>query len=235
MIGELAIIQKYRKWFDWSFLAVGLLIQVITYWITARGQVLTADGGAIGPLSLVSGCLGVCSVCLTAQGNIWTFLFGFGQVATYTFLCLRAHLYGEVAINMYYFLTMIYGVYVWRRRLNPANEHRVRTRRLPLAVLLTIAVSVLVLSGGVGWLLATYTDDPTPYLDAFTTITALVAQVLMILVYSDQWFLWLAVDLTSVAMWIIVGDYCMTAQYAFWCCNCVYGYLRWRSLGISSE
>ena len=214
----------HSKWFDRTFMAVGLLIQVVTFTITGGGW-----------LSLFSGCLGVCSVCLTAQGSIFTYVFGFAQVFTYTYLCMRAHLYGEVAINIYYFLTMIYGVYVWRRRMNPANENRIRTRRLSWRMLLLIVLVAVLVSGGAGWLMAHYTDDPTPYLDAFTTVMALVAQVLMILAFTDQWFLWMAVDLTSVAMWIYVGDYCLTAQYAFWCCNCVYGYLRWRSLGISNE
>lgn len=214
----------HSKWFDRTFMAVGLLIQVVTFMITGGGW-----------LSLLSGCLGVCSVCLMAQGSIFTYVFGFAQVFTYTYLCMRAHLYGEVAINIYYFLTMIYGVYVWRRRMNPANENRIRTRRLSWRMLLLIVLVAVLVSGGAGWLMAHYTDDPTPYLDAFTTVMALVAQVLMVLAFTDQWFLWMAVDLTSVVMWIYVGDYCMTAQYAFWCCNCVFGYLRWRSLGISNE
>ena len=217
--------RRRNNWFDWSFLTFGLLIQIVTYFVAN-----SIEGTEAGWLSLLSGCLGVCSVCLTAQGNILTFVFGFAQVMTYTYLCVRAHLYGEIAINVYYFLTMIYGVYVWRKRLDPTHDNKVRTRHLPWHIWLTIVAVVLVSSGGVGCLLAVYTDDPTPYLDSFTTVTSVVAQILMILVYRDQWFLWLAVDLTSIAMWLYVGDYCMTAQYAFWCCNCVYGYYKWKGL-----
>ena len=52
----------------------------------------------------------------------------------------------------------------------------------------------------------------------------------MILVYREHWFLWLAVDVFSVALWLRAGDYCMTAQYVFWCANCIYGLRRWHSL-----
>ncbi|MBO7456529.1 MAG: nicotinamide mononucleotide transporter, partial [Paludibacteraceae bacterium] len=78
-------------------------------------------------------------------------------------------------------------------------------------------------------------DDTQPYLDALTTVPALIAQVLMILVYREHWFIWLAVDILSVVLWLRAGDYCMAAQYAFWCANCLYGLHRWRSLGISKE
>lgn len=208
------------KLFDYTFLSLGLLIQVVTYLITNH-----LSPGLLSPLSLVSGMLGICSVCLAAQGNIFTYLFGFAQVATYTWLCLEQRLYGEVAINAYYFLTMIYGVFVWRRRLS--NSYSVQTRRMRRSVFAIIALSSIVVSALVGWMLSRWTDDTQPYLDAYTTIPALVAQVLMILVYREHWYLWIAVDILSVALWINAGDYCMTAQYVFWCANCVYGFIRW--------
>ncbi len=208
------------KLFDYAFLSLGLLIQVVTYLITNH-----LSPGSLSPLSLVSGMLGICSVCLAAQGNIFTYLFGFAQVATYTWLCLEQRLYGEVAINAYYFLTMIYGVFVWRRRLS--NSYSVQTRRMRRSVFAIIALSSIVVSALVGWMLSRWTDDTQPYLDAYTTIPALVAQVLMILVYREHWYLWIAVDILSVALWINAGDYCMTAQYVFWCANCVYGFIRW--------
>lgn len=211
--------------FEWSFLTLGLLVQVVTYWISTR--YLDAD---IEWLSLCSGCMGVCSVCLCAQGRISTYIFGFAQVLTYLFICLRARLYGEVAINIYYFFTMIYGVWLWRRRLNSQNDNRIKTRRLSLKVMAAIVSVLVILSAGAGWLLEAYTDDPTPYLDAFTTLTSVVAQLLMIQAFRNQWFLWMAVDVTSTVMWICLGDWCMAAQYIFWCCNCLYGYYRWKSL-----
>jgi len=208
------------KVFDYGFIGIGLLIQSVTYLFMPEGAWL----------SLVSGCLGVCSVCLAAQGKIWTYLFGFAQVLTYTYLCWVQRFYGEVAINAYYFGTMIYGVYVWRNRLRDTGEGlQVEPRSLSLRAIGLITALTLAGSWLVGWGLACGTDDTQPYLDAFTTVPALVAQVLMILVYREHWFLWLAVDILSVALWLRAGDYCMAAQYVFWCANCFYGLHRWRT------
>ena len=219
-----------RRIFDYSFITLGLLVQVVTYFITIHHSPFT-----LSPLSLISGCLGVCSVCLASQGNILTFLFGFAQVGTYTYLCWTQRFYGEIAINAYYFITMIYGVYVWKKRLKVEDGKRkeVTPRALPLRTIVGLSVLTLLASALAGWGLAAWTDDTQPYLDAFTTIPALVAQVLMILVYREHWFIWLAVDMLSVVLWLRAGDYCMTVQYAFWCANCIYGLHRWRSLGIS--
>lgn len=199
----------------WIFLILGLLVQVLTF-------VLMPDN----PISLVSGMLGICSVVLGAQGNILTFVFGFAQVATYTYLCCVERFYAEIAINIYYFITMIYGVYCWRNRLSN-NSLQVQTRRLSIKLLAWGMLLIALFSWLTGWLLARFTDDPQPYMDAFTTVPAIAAQLLMVLAYREQWYLWLVVDVLAVVMWFRAENYCMAAQYVFWCVNCIYGYIQW--------
>jgi nicotinamide mononucleotide transporter len=93
-----------------------------------------------------------------------------------------------------------------------------------------LVISVVLLSLVVGWLLQRYTDDPQPYLDAFTTVPAIVAQILMVLTFREQWYIWILVDILALVMWLRAGNYCMAAQYLFWCANCVYGYIQWSKL-----
>lgn len=208
----------------WFFLILGLLVQVLTF-------VLMPDN----PISLVSGMLGICSVVLGAQGNILTFVFGFAQVATYTYLCCIERFYAEIAINIYYFITMIYGVYCWRNRLSN-NSLQVQTRRLSIKLLAWGMLLIALFSWLTGWLLERFTDDPQPYMDAFTTVPAIAAQLLMVLAYREQWYLWLVVDVLAVVMWLRAENYCMAAQYVFWCVNCIYGYIQWtRQLDTSTH
>ena len=121
---------------------------------------------------------------------------------------------------------MIYGVYCWRRRLKNSTL-QVQTRRLSRRIVPLLTVAIVVLSIFVGWLLNRYTDDPQPYLDAMTTVPAIAAQILMVMAYREQWYLWLMVDVLALVMWVRAENYCMAAQYAFWCANCVYGYIQW--------
>ena len=199
----------------WLFLATGVLVQVITFCLMPHS-----------PWALVSGILGICSVVLGAQGNILTFVFGFAQVVTYTYLCVVERFYAEIAINIYYFFTMIYGVYCWRKRLSD-NTLQVQTRRLSRNIFPLLSVAIVLMSVLTGWLLQRYTDDPQPYLDAFTTVPAIAAQILMVTAYREQWYLWLMVDVLALVMWLRAENYCMAAQYAFWCANCIYGYVQW--------
>lgn len=199
----------------WIFLVLGIVVQVVTYSLIPNS-----------PWSLISGLLGIGSVVLGAQGNILTFVFGFAQVGTYSYLCIVERFYAEIALNLFYFITMIYGVFVWKKRLTDQSL-QIQPRTLSHMTMLFLLGAVLLFSIIVGWILQSYTDDPQPYLDAFTTLPAVVAQILMVLAYREQWYLWMLVDVLAFVMWLRAGDYCMAAQYLFWCANCVYGYLHW--------
>jgi len=210
------------KAFDWSFLIAGWLVQVVVFLIAPAH-----------PLSLVSGLLGITSVILCSQGNILTFFFGFGQILTYTYLCWLERFYAGIAMNAFYFVSQIYGIYAWRRLVRRADDNRsqvITPRNIPLPVFAVIIAALAAVAALSGWLLSRYTDDTQPYMDALTTVVSVVAQVMLVMAIRQQWWLWLFVDVLFVAMWIIAGNGCMVAQYIFWCANCVYGLIRWRNL-----
>lgn len=206
------------KRFDRIFLVSGLIVQVLTYWL-APSQ----------PMALVSGLLGIVSVILCSQGNIWTFFFGFGQILTYSYLCYLERFYAGLAMNAFYFLSQIYGIFAWRK-LRTDDGVIISPRSLPMKQFVPLCMVVLLLAIGVGWLLGRNTNDSQPYMDAITTVVSILAQVMMVMAIRQQWWLWLFVDILFVIMWIIAGNWSMVMQYGFWCVNCIYGMLRWRNL-----
>ncbi len=207
-----------RTTFDWCFIVLGLLVQVVIFIIRPDSV-----------LSFVSALAGIMSVVLCAQGKISTFFFGFIQVGTYLVLALEQFLYAEVAQNVFYFLTMIYGIFVWFRRygINEKGSAELKPRHLKPVVWIVAVIAIIVSSVITGYLLNRYTNDTQPYLDAFTTVPAIFAQMLMIFGYREQWIVWLVIDIGLTIIWFRAADYCLTAQHLFWCANCIYGYINW--------
>lgn len=194
------------------WLTAGIVIMLVTYAISPDN-----------PWALLSSLFGVCSVVLCAQGKLITFFFGFGQILTYSYVCWQEKFYAALAINAFYFLSQIYGIYEWRKRQQTATPFR----RLNKTFFLVLCVVLIVLSLLVGYWLSLYTDDTQPYLDAFTTVPAFAAQILLVLAYREQWFIWLAIDILYMIMWLKAESYCMSAQYLFWCANAIYGSYLW--------
>ncbi|MBO4621471.1 MAG: nicotinamide mononucleotide transporter [Paludibacteraceae bacterium] len=205
--------------FDRCFLLAGLLLQVIVFALAPER-----------PIVIVSGLTGIISVVLCSKGKISHYAFGFVQVLTYLVIAWQQRLYGEVGINVFYFFSMIYGLAVWLRRYHvdeQTGSAELQTRKLSAAWWITTVAAVLLGSLLTGWLLATFTDDSDPYLDAFTTIPAIAGQLLMVFGYREQWFFWFCIDVGCVWLWFRAGNWSMAALYAFWCANCIRGFLHW--------
>lgn len=214
---------KNMKWggrslFGWCFLLLGLAVQLITFFISRHN-----GDPNVNWVSLVSGMTGVCAVVLCSQRRISSYFYTFIQTGTYVFLCFQQHFYGELLENLYYVVTMVIGVFIWRRHY---GEGLVQTRRFSQKAWLVS--SAFLIFGTLGlWAILKLTNDTQPFMDSISTIPAFIAQMLLILRYREQWIFWFIIDVASTIMWAIAGDWCMTAQFVFWGVNCIYGYVLW--------
>lgn len=202
---------------DWVLIASGLLLQIITFVITGDSL-----------LSLTTGMLGVFSVTLCSQRKVSSFLFGVFQIGCYMVLSAREHLWGELVENGFYMITTILGALAWSRNYDSSEEgNSVQARRLTPKGWLVTLLSFLVGTVG-GYALLRQTSDPNPLLDTISSVPAFVAQILMMLRYREQWIFWIVVDVIKVVLWVIQGDWCMAAQFAFWTVVCFYGLKKWK-------
>ena len=68
------------------------------------------------------------------------------------------------------------------------------------------------------------------YIDSATNVFAVIAQLLMIWGYREQWFWWIVIDILCIIMWFSVGNWSMIAMYIAWTINCIYGWYNWTKL-----
>lgn len=228
--------ERIKKWlraefingqtaFDWAFLVFGLLLQVFAI---VYGYV---SGTPDNVASIISALTGVVSVVLCAQGKISFYLFGYIQLFTYVFgVALPNHLYGEIGENVFYVITMIIGMVIWAKNYkkaeNDTDKVEIKAKELTTKNNL-IMWGIMIVGTIILTIILNNTNDPVPFFDAVTTIPAFVAQILLMLGYREQWVGWIIEDISSVIMFVIIGNWVMVAQYVFWTINCVYGWIKW--------
>lgn len=199
-------------WFGIAFILAGIATQTATYALTEDSL-----------LSLVSGIAGVISVVLCSQRKLSFYFWGFLQIGTFMVICINEHLYGKLFENGFYLITMIGGLLMWKRH---QQGESVSTRKLSRSgmwwLLWQSVVSIAVLYGALRMI-----GGEQPFMDSFTTVFAIVAQLLMIYRYRESWLFWLVVDIACIIMWYNERNWCMTAQYIFWTMNCIYGLIKW--------
>lgn len=217
---------------DWMFLILGLILQIIAI---ATGFI---TGNPDNTGVIISGLSGVISVVLCSQGKISFYVFGYIQLITYVFcFSIPNNLHGETIENGMYFLSMIYGMYVWfknygKNRDTESSELRAKTltKKGNLITAFIFIMGIIIYYIVLKNIPMFGAMDSDPFIDSITSVPAYIAQVFMVLGYREQWIYWFILDVFSILLSIRAGSLVMTAQFIFWTLNCVYGYIKWTKL-----
>ena len=230
--------QRILAPYDW-FLIVGVIASNIVY------SVLTGNVDLVGSTAAIAGVL---CVVLVAKGSIWNYAFGLVNVSMYAYISYKAALYGDAALNAFYYVPMQFiGWWQWRKRGAAMSESeadgagvQVKARRFSWRqrAVLAVGCAAVVIAGG---FILRYFGDPQPFKDSTTTVLSIVAQALMALAFMEQWALWIITNVVSVVMWSICvarGEAhaaVMVIMWVFYLLNSLNGFRVWLKLSRSSQ
>ncbi len=208
---------RFEKIFLFSMVA----LQAIVYCF--------APDSLIGMVCGIAGCI---CVALTAKGKISSYFFNFIQMITYMVICWDAALYFEFGEQVFYFIVCIFGIFMWKRnmRKNDDGTEQVISKKFKWWQWIVTAVITLITTIALGLFGEYVLGGALPYLDAFSVSLAVIAQLLMVWRYREQWAIWIVIDVTSLIMFILLGQWFMVAMYVAWTINAVYGWYNWTKL-----
>jgi nicotinamide mononucleotide transporter len=189
---------------------------------------VTTDNSILSFLTFLTGML---CVVFAAKGIILTYYTGFINSLLYSYIAYTNGLFGEVYLNLFFYLPMnIIGIFLWRNKL---RNTIVAMRKLALIQTLSIVAGTLVSSFLLGYLLALNPAQNTPYIDASTNILGVMATILMVMRYREQWLLYISLNILTILMWILrtVNEgndgQMMIIMWSAFLVNSVYGYYNW--------
>lgn len=181
---------------------------------------------ALGPVSwaeLFGDVTGIACVWLTARRHIANWPVGLANNAFFFLLFWWAKLYGDAVLQLVFGALGAYGWWAWAR---PGEAAR-RVRRATAAewlVLLPVTAAATV--GAAGWL-AGHTDSPVPRWDAAVLCLSLAATYCQARRHLESWWLWIAVDVLSVPLYLVRRLYPTAGLYAVFLALCVLGLRGW--------
>lgn len=187
------------------------------------------------PVSLLAALTGVWCVILTGKGKRSSFLFGTVNVVCYAAISLQVRYYGEVMLNLLYYFPMNFvGWFAWSRHMD-GETGEVRKEKLPpgkgllvyglTAGAIVLYAQVLKALGG-----------SLPYIDSMSTVVSVTAQILSVKRLTEQWVLWIVVDVVTVILWGVHfaqgGETIATlAMWSVYLVNAIIMYIRWNREG----
>lgn len=188
-------------------------------------------------IGTISSLTGILCVVLVAKGRISSYGFGIVNAATYGYVAYSYGLYGESDLNWFIFLPLQFvGLYLWiknsKKKEDAINGEQIQARRLNIKqwafLLITIPIVYVVYAQ-----ILEVRDATLAGLDGLAVVLSIVAQILMMLRFAEQWLLWIIINVITISLWVVVlttsggNDWTVLAMWLAFLVNSIYGYMNW--------
>ncbi len=215
---------------DWSILEIAWLIFVCSFMSIV--WFINDDT----PFMLILTLTGALNLVLGAKGKVAGLYFAIINSALYAIQCLGVPLYGEVMYHVLFSIPVsCSAIFLWRRNMSKDGNVEFRTMS-PKLILSVIAITIIGVFGYSKFL--EMLGGNLPFMDSLTTVVAVIASLLYVARFSEQWLMWVIVNILSITMWIMLyvgGDktaLLIIIMKLVNMLNSLYGYLNWRKISL---
>ncbi|MDY5105746.1 MAG: nicotinamide riboside transporter PnuC [Actinobacillus minor] len=217
--------------FEASWLLLFLAIQIGIFVIQPDSWIAT-----------IAAITGILCVVFVGKGKISNYFFGLISVSLYAYISYTFKLYGEMMLNLLVYVPVQFiGFYFWRK--NMTNKNTVNTAGASEVIAKALnakqwgILAIVTVIGTFSYIeLLKYLGSALAVLDGATVVISIVAQVLMIMRYREQWALWIIVNIMTISLWAVMyfqnGETStpLLVMYMMYLCNSIYGYYNWIQL-----
>jgi nicotinamide mononucleotide transporter len=156
-----------------------------------------------------------------AEEYRWSWFLAGGASMIYIALVWKRMLWAETALHLFYGIMAIVGWLRWEESVGQTASEMTPTHHLVIiagGALATVAI---------GFVLKKYSPAKTPYLDAFTTSFSILATLLMVGHFRENWLYWVAIDAASVGLYYFRVMTPSAIMYLLYTGLAIRGYIEW--------
>ena len=204
-------------------------------------SIMTTDDYIV--CTVIATVTGMFNLLLVAKGKILNYFFALISNLAYAYVCYKQGIYGQFLLFAFWFFPMqFYGFYVWTKPHNTNENNDIVTNRLNNYQKIILVIGILIASSAYGYfILRGYFSQQVGLIpDSLTGVVSVVAIVLMVKAYVEQWVLWIVINILSTVIWCqqyLSGDGGGVAFLVMWVIyliNSIYGYINWKKLNSSA-
>lgn len=202
----------------WLFTACLIILSLSIYW----------KENLVGIISSISGIL---CVILTGKGKLSSYIFGMINTVLYAYIAFTATYYGEVMLNVFYYIPMnVVGFILWSRNINQNNQEVVKTELKNKFKFLIFTLSFVVVY--IYGMVLKQLGGALPFADSASTVFAVTAQILCVKRCTEQWIMWILVNILNISIWAINfskgGDNIATLlMWSVFLINAIFMFIKW--------
>jgi nicotinamide mononucleotide transporter len=186
-------------------------------------------GSPVSWLEIVAFVLSIWMVLCNLRVDPFGWPLAMAASLLYALLFADSRLYGEASLQLLFIAVAGWGWWQWLRGSGddgtPLRVHRLSSRGRWAALAVTLAGWPLL-----GLLLKHATDSDVPFLDALPTTGSIAGQFLLGRKLVENWPVWLAVNVVSIALFAVKGLWLTVLLYAVFAVLSIVGWRAWGRL-----
>ena len=181
-------------------------------------------------INFVSAICGIFCVFLTAKASISNFVFAVVNTLVYAVYLYYWKIYGTFILEMVFYLPIeIFSWIAWSRHRDDIEPEKTKARKLSL--LQNILTALLVGTVGVcAHYVLVRMRGTAAWLDAFTLSIGIVAVILELFRYKEQYIWWIITDVITVALYIVHFDAVYLTKRIIYLIVALMGLYNWHIL-----
>lgn len=147
------------------------------------------------------------------------------QMALLVIFSFHVRLYGDMIQSAVYMFVCLFSFWSWK------NGSSIDTTHIKFKSAVVITIITLLSTAIFGYTLSS-TDDPLPYIDAFTTVTTVVALLMMSAHKVECWIVWLINDIAYMYQYFNLPNQALYlfGLYCIWTLMAIGSYINWNRI-----
>lgn len=200
------------------------------------GGILTADIYAFFKAhwtEIAGSVLGLIQIWLLVRRSLWNFPLAMASVTLVGITLFEGRLYSEAGLQAFFFVVNAIGWYQWSRVRG--DQDAVPVGWMSTAARLRWAAVTALLSGSLGWFMHNFTNAALPFADSAVTGASIAAQLLLNQRRIENWVLWVAIDVASIALYLTRDLFFLAALYVAFLVISVIGLREWTRVSRAEQ
>jgi nicotinamide mononucleotide transporter len=190
-------------------------------------------------LSFVAAVTGVLFTILAGKGQKVCYYFGMINAPLYAYLSYRESYYGDMALNVFYFVMMFVGLYSWGKNQSKDESKGIKRERLSRGETFLWGI-VVVFATVCLWGVLKFAGGSQPLCDSLTNVLSVTAMLLTVRRAIEQWVLWIVVNAVEVFMWCRVwfesgNNISILLMWLLFLLNGIYLFRLWLKIGVEKD
>ena len=181
-------------------------------------------------INFISAICGIMCIFFCAKANISNFVFATVNTIFYAIFLFYNKIFGTFFLEVLFYLPINFiSWYLWAKHRDKKLIEKTKTKRL--TVFQNIIATILIIVGGLIYhVILVKMGGNVAWLDAFTLSIGIIAVILEMFRYKEQYVWWIITDIIAVAMYIVHFDLVYLTKKSIYLIMAIIGLINWHKL-----